>query len=370
MGNIKLKFHLSTLVVAILLTMPFAKLSAQVTETKDIKKTFAINKSTVVDIGNKYGDISIETWEKDSVKVEIQLKVTDKNRDKLRAKMNTISFDFTQSGHYIVANTIIAENKSSITKEVKRIAENVGVTDASVQITMSVKVPDKLNLRVTNKFGNVYLDDYNGNATINMAHGKLKAHNLTGITNLKIQSGDAIINSIETGNLEIYYSGFNLSNANKIRITSNTSDISITKVSQLIVNSKRDIFRIRMINNFESDASWTDFAINEFNIKSTIKMNFGDLTIEKIKSTFESIVINARSTKINLYFDRQSDINFDITSNREVTLPVGAKIDTTEKIDEKEKIMRYKGRTGVGIPVGNPKLLLTSSAAEIKIMKE
>ncbi|HPR31354.1 MAG TPA: hypothetical protein PLK12_04625, partial [Prolixibacteraceae bacterium] len=75
---------------------------SQVSDTRQLSKGFRINKSSVVDINNKYGDVSIETWEKDSVWVEIFVQVSEKNREKLRKKMNEISFELTQSGHYIV----------------------------------------------------------------------------------------------------------------------------------------------------------------------------------------------------------------------------------------------------------------------------
>jgi len=340
----------------------------QISETKTIKKGFAINKSSIVDIGNKYGDITVETWEKDSVKVEIQIKVTDKNREKLRVKMNEINFELTQSGHYVVINTIIGENKNLLFSEINKFKENIGMAESLVQINMNVKIPDNLNLRITNKYGNVYIDDYKGELTLNMSNGKLKAHDLTGYVNMKMSFGDAIVNTIETGNLEVYYGELNLSSSRKLRITSKTSDITITEVGQLFVNSTRDDYRIRMISDFETESSWTDFSINEFKTKSNIKMNFGDLTIENIKSAFENITINARSTKINLFFDRLADINFDIISNQPISLPNEAKIDNTEKLNEKEKIMRYLGRTG-NVPVAKAKLIMNTSEGEITILK-
>jgi uncharacterized protein (DUF2141 family) len=358
----------SMLTMAIVFLLSSAALQAQVTESKTVRKSFAVTKNAIVDIGNKYGDITVETWAKDSIAVEIQVRVTDKNREKMKAKMNAINFDLTQSGHYVVINTIIGDTKNLIFSEFNKIKESVGVSDSQVEIKMSIKLPDNLDLRITNKFGNVYIVDYKGEVTLNVSNGKLKANNFTGFVNLKISFGNAMINSIDSGTLEVYYSEMNLGSSKKLRITSKTSDITITEVSQLFVNSSRDDYRIRMISDFETESNWTDFSINEFSTRSAIKMTFGDLTIEKIKPTFENISIDARSTKINLFFDRNTDVNFDIVSNREISLPMEAKIDATEKINEKEKIMRYKGRTG-NIAVGKPKLIMNSSSGEISILK-
>jgi len=340
----------------------------QISESRQLSKAFKINKSSVIDISNKYGDVSIETWEKDSIKVDIFVRVSEKNRDKLRKKMNDIRFDLTQSGHFIVVNTIVGENNNMIYSEFNKLKESIGVGESQVEINMKVKVPDNLELKVSNKFGNVYIDDYSGDMSVNLANGKLKAHDLIGYVNMKINFGDANINMLGSGALEVYYSDLNLGSAKKLRITSKTSDITITEIEQMIVNSSRDTYKIRMINDFETESSWTDFSISEFHNKSDIRMNFGDISIDNVKSSFQNIFIDARSSKINLCFDRQTDINFDITTNQNMSLPMEAKIDKKEQVDPKEKTVRYLGRTG-NVKTETPKLIMKNTSGEINITK-
>jgi len=340
----------------------------QVTESRQLSKVFKINKSTIVDIGNKYGDISIETWEKDSVAVDIFVQVSEKSRDKLRKKMDGISFELTQSGHYVVINTQIGETKNVIFNEITKFKENVGMGESQVEINMKIKVPNNLELRIANKFGNVYIDDYAGDISVDMANGKLKANNLTGYVNLKISFGDAYLNTIDSGVFEVYYGKLTLSSAKKLRITSKTSDITITEIEELNVNSSRDTYHIRMITDFETESSWTDFSITEFKHKSDVKMNYGDISIENIRNTFESIFIDSRSSKINLTFDKKTDVNFDIISNKDLNLPVSSKIDKKEQVDPAEKFIRYTGRTG-DIKIDEPKVILKSDLGEITILK-
>nr|HPR32738.1 hypothetical protein [Prolixibacteraceae bacterium] len=260
------------------------------------------------------------------------------------------------------------ETKNIIFSEFNKLIENIGIAETQVEINMKIRMPANLNLRVNNKFGNVYLDDFQGDVTIDMANGKLKAHDLNGFCNLKINFGDAIINRMDAGTLEIYYGKLNLSNARKLKITSKTSDIVITDIQDLTAHSSRDDYRIRMVRNFETESSWTDFSISEFSNQSDIRMNFGDLSIEKIQQNFELIVIDARSTNINLSFDQNVDMNFDITTNNEVSLPMSSIIDQKEQIDEKENIVRYIGRTG-DIKTGEPKVRIRTSSGEVTLIK-
>ncbi|MGF7138729.1 hypothetical protein [Roseimarinus sediminis] len=341
---------------------------AQVTESRTLTKGFEVDKSTIVDIENKYGDVSIETWDKDSVWVEIVYEVSEKNYDRLDKKMKEISFELTQSGHYVVVSTIIGSTRNMLLGEINKLKESIGMAESQVKIDIRISLPDQLDLRIKNKFGNIYLDDYNGDVSINLSNGRLKAHDLTGYSNLTISFSDAIINSIDTGSLEIYYSEMNLTAARKLRITSKTSDITITEVKQMLVNSSRDDYRIRMIADFETQASWTDFAITEFSKQSDIKMNYGELTIEKIQPTMEQIVIDARSTKINLFFSNNMDVNFDIITDRDLNLPMEATIDSTVQMNTEDKVMRYIGRTG-NIDIESPTVILKTESADISILK-
>lgn len=366
MNPVRPKRFVHLILLSILMLFGVGQLNAQVSETKEIIKGFSVEKSTIVDINNKYGDVTIETWDKDSILVFIDYTITEKNYDKLKSRAEQIHFELLRSGHYIVINTIISSSRNMLLSELIKLKETIGMAEAQVQINIKVFLPDNLDLRIKNKFGNVYIDNYKGDITLEMSNGKLKANNLSGYVNMQVSFGDVRINSIDSGSLEVYYSDMNLVSARKLRITSKTSNITITEVTQMLVNSSRDDYRIRMITDFETESNWTDFLITEFKRKSDINMKYGDLTIERINPGIEKIIIDARSTKINLFFDKESDVNFDIITNRNMDLPLDAIIDSSELLNDKERIMRYVGRTGE-VGLAKPQLILNTSSADIKI---
>jgi hypothetical protein len=342
--------------------------SAQVSKSEHISRGFMVDNSSIVDIGNKYGDIVIKTWDRDTLWVQIDYKVSGKNYDEIRQKMNDIDFELTQSGHYVVINTIIGESKNRLLDELKKLKETIGFGETEVEINMKITLPDNLDLRIKNKFGNIYIDDYNGDVTLDMDNGRLKAHNLNGYVNMKVNFADAIVNHIESGRLEVYYSDMNLTSAHRLRIDSKTSNITLTEVASLFVNSSRDDYRIRLISDFETVSNWTDFSISEFTNKSDVRMNYGDLTIENIKPGFDHLVVDANSTSIQLFLNREADVNFDITTNKDISMPIEAVIDSTQQIDPEEKTMRYIGRTGK-INTTQPRLILKTNSSDISILK-
>jgi len=353
----------------ILLSCTYSVL-AQYTNSKVVAKGFKTSKNSMVEITNRYGDINLETWEKDSVSVEIKVNVTENTMGKLHDKLRSINFNLTQSGQFIIINAFVGGDKNILINEFNRLKENIGVGDSKTEIHMQVRMPSNLNLRLNNKFGNIYMNDYHGDASIDMSNGKLIAQNLKGFTNLKISFGDAMIQSVEGANLEVNFGKLNLEKGQRVRLTSKTSDLTLTEVDQLNLSSSRDSYRIRIANEIDADANWTDFNITELNKKGSFRMSYGLISVEKIMPTIERLYIDSRSTKINLFTDSQNDLVFDILSNKELRLPMETKIDSKEILVKEDKTTRYKGRTGNN--TGNrtePNLFIKSLSGDINLMK-
>ena len=134
------------LILLTLLLFTVGLANAQVSDRKELTKGFLVDKGTIVDVSNKYGDITVNTWDKDSVWVEINYEVSDKNYERLRKKMNEISFELTQSGHFVVVNTVISSSRNMLLDELTKLKETIGVGESQVEINIKLTLPDNLNL--------------------------------------------------------------------------------------------------------------------------------------------------------------------------------------------------------------------------------
>jgi hypothetical protein len=197
--------------------------TAQFTESKQISKRFKISPETRIEITNKYGNIKINTWEKDSVVFDIKIKVEDKKLSRLEKQISGIDFDFINSQHFIIARSKVGENRSTFEKEVLNFKETVLQADGKIEIDFTVWMPKTNQLKVENKFGDIYVDDFVGDIDINLSNGNLKAHDFSGKTNLKLSFGDATINQLKTGKLDCNYSEVYIKKADKLQIVSKSS---------------------------------------------------------------------------------------------------------------------------------------------------
>jgi ribosome-associated translation inhibitor RaiA len=339
---------------------------AQYTETREIVKRFAITPNTQIEIGNKYGKIDIQTWEKDSVVVQVKLKVEEKKQSKLEESLRGIDFDITANEHYLIFRTEVEKNKGSLAKEITKFRETLLSSDGNIQVDYTVWIPDANRLKVENKFGDVYIGDYRGDVTLNVSNGNLKAYDFSGNLDLTLNFADATINTIATGRLECNFSKLYLKKAESVNVMSKSTEFEFQEVRDMNADSRRDKFRIERIDLIDAQSSFTTFRVLELTDRMNIRADYGDIEVEKIAPDFGSIVIQSKSTDIDLLLPRESKLNFEINHIKSMlNLGSNCKVDE-EKTSDDGKETRIKGHFGAKVS-GSAKLSITADSGEINI---
>jgi hypothetical protein len=72
-----------------------------------ISRSFPSSKGVNLNISNKYGAVSIATWDKDSVNITIEMMIKAKDNQKLEKLKNSIDFEFLTGQYFITANTLM-----------------------------------------------------------------------------------------------------------------------------------------------------------------------------------------------------------------------------------------------------------------------
>ncbi len=72
-----MKKHYKILILFILIPfLGFSNDDTYISKQKSIKKTYIVNSNAGIDIDNKYGSISVSTWDEDKIDIDITIKVT------------------------------------------------------------------------------------------------------------------------------------------------------------------------------------------------------------------------------------------------------------------------------------------------------
>lgn len=326
--------------------------------TDHINRAFKVSPKSSVEVFNKYGKVHVVTWDKDSVMFQVDLRISTNNEQKLEKLKNNISFDFTSTNYYVVAKTTFARSRGIITEFV-----DAFVPSNSVVIDYIVYIPRQATLKIDNKFGDVYIDDFSGNLDLTLSNGELKANYLSGNTSIKLNSGDGVINRVDRGKIYISYSDLMIKQATKIDIESKSSVITVNKGENLRINSRRDKYFFEDLKEISGDTYFTNLKIGNLKNEASLQFKYGGIIIEQIQRNFGLINIHSEYADIDLFFVKGSAYNLDISHHQDVYLKIPSSMaeTQTEELNKEDKMMLTYGKIGSNVTVNSPKVKIDAT---------
>lgn len=317
--------------------------NADFKKEKWIKKSYSFKAGNTLDIQNKYGDVVISNWDKDSVKFEIHVISYGDKLDRVMDKLEEIEINFVHTGSYVSANTEwIAVSPWS--KSLDEIRNSLN-SSSRVEVNYRVYLPKKADLNLDNKFGDVFLPKINGNLQADIAHGSFRADEITKIRHLKVKYGDARIRRTDNASIDISFGDLEIEEITEDLILNSTgADISIEKAEHVTIYSKKDEFRIESVGKIEGTATLSDIRVE--GLKSSIDINckLGSLKMKDIQAGFERINIDSYLTDITLITDGNVQSGFKVTSeNARFSYDSSVKIESENTLD---KTTVYNGKIG------------------------
>jgi hypothetical protein len=317
-------------------------LQAQVYSDRKVRK-FKTTEKHAVEVSNKYGKIHVIAWDKDSVKFEVDLRISANSYQKMEKLRDNISFDFTSSKYYIVAKTVFASKGGIISDFV-----DAFIPSNQVTINYMVYVPRNVSLKIENKFGDIYMDDFNGNVEIILSNGDLKANKLSGTPIVKLSSGNGTINNIQKGKVYVSYSDLRIKASSNMMLESRSSRITLDQTSDIIIDSRRDKIDIQQVDDVSASGYFTSLNIENLTEELRCNFKYGNIMVEQVSDKFTFINLDSEYTDIDLMFDRTTSYLIDIAHSNDVyiNLPASlAKIQTRD-LDVEKKLMLTYGKIG------------------------
>jgi hypothetical protein len=292
------------LITAILL----AALTLQAQEVKkEFHKEYAANSKTTLDINNRYGDVVIESWDKDQIVIDVKVTVDMPNKEKAEKFLSYIEIQFNESENYISAKTVI-DDKFNFT----------GWGDSKkFSIDYNIKMPAAAALALSNKYGNSEFNELTGQVTLDIKYGNLTAGKMTRgnvkpLNTLNLAYGKGSIDEAGWLDLTIRYVGsLDITKSQALLVDSKYSKLAIGETSSIVGESKYDNLRIQSINNLVLENGYTDTNIGILTKKLTYKGSYGSFSIDQIPSGFESLEVDTRYMGVKLGIEESAEYRLD-----------------------------------------------------------
>ena len=344
-------------IIGVLLFTASTLLQAQdYTDKRSVSRRFPATLETTLEVENKYGKIQLITWEKDSVAVEVDLTLTETSSSKLRKLKEDVSIDFTHTNNYIIAKTVIESENGRIAKELRNLSSTLTGSNKRMEVNYTIRLPEYLDLVLSNKFGDIYMDDMEGQLELNLSNGALKANRLNGNASINLSFVDGSIKTLGSCTMSLSYSELVLEQASQLDLDSKSSRFNADSINVLKINSRRDKFDFQKVEYLYGRGNFTQVSVYDFMRECDLYMKYGELTIQHVMPEFSKIYVESDYTDVSLFTDPACSYTFDVLHHEKTVLrlPNDAKL-LEESYDGKD---HYKTLGTLGDPGAESKITI------------
>ncbi|MDB5032544.1 MAG: hypothetical protein JWP71_3265 [Mucilaginibacter sp.] len=286
-------------------------------KSKTISKTYPADSNDKLQIDNRYGKITVNTWAKNEFKVDIQINAYANDDAKAQKLIDQTNVTNSKENNVVAFTTAIDHSDNSWwgTR-----SENGKITSVrKVTINYVIYMPVKSALTITNKYGSVVLPNLDGKLNINNSYGALVAKALSNSDNvIAVKYGSANIGSLNGSDLNVSYGSLDLESADKVNATISYGPAKIGRVS----------------------------TSGTFNVRYGSGLEIGD-----ISKNLKSLTVNSSYAPVKLGSITETNVDFDVTVYMGDFLYNNA-TSVTSKTPDNEKgyssTKNYKGHVGKG----------------------
>ena len=285
-------------------------IAAQVKVSKKVTETYSMTNAGELHLENKYGNIDLIGWEKDEVSVVIDIVVNHKKRDNAQDLLDRIRPLLKDGDDYLSIKYEIAERSSGFFANLFNKANPFDFDRSNVQIDYTIYLPAQADIDVTNRFGDLLIEDWTGKLKANIEHGDIWINDDLAKADIEIAYGKLRTKTINYGSIGLKNGELDMGTSKNLRLTSSGSDINIEKVTSLEIYSNKDEIEIEEISTIYGNLKYTNFVLNGLDKDIDLTMKIADFRVSRILSPQADIAIRQESseivldvTKFPLHFD-------------------------------------------------------------------
>ena len=312
----KMKQH-SYNILALLSLLCFSIVGmSQTTFTKEDKKEFEaeVKEYSVLEIDNQYGDVEFVTWEKELVKIEVNIKIESRRQENVDKGLNNLSIFFNKSNSQISCRTDWGGD--ALGMGYRDVVGTAGYKHLIVNY--KVYLPSSLELEVTNRFGSIYMENHDGRITASVSHGDFRARNLKDVRSIQVKYGKLKLNEVNNATIELSSVKYaEVLHAKELTLNSSSSDIEIEEVEKLILNSKHDEISVRKIKELKGKMYLSDLKIQNLTGDVNAECKLGSVRIKNCSNTTGDIDIIGSRTDVNITFSNDIAIRVIVVVDEE-----------------------------------------------------
>jgi len=312
---------------------------------KNYSETFSVDGSGDVRLSNRYGEITVETWDRNEVKIDVRIKVSADDQEDADRLFNRIEVSFTGGANSATAITSVGSKNSRKKKDggiITEILDDVGEwlwstsnnsygKSNDFRVYYRVKMPASASLETDAKYCDVSLPDLSGDTELRVGYGNLVTGDLTGRNEISVSYGTARIDQLgDNSSFRVRYcDGNEIRKAASLRYDGRYSETEVGTVDRLTVEAGYEELEVesarelRIDGNYNDividrveriflDGNYSDVEIGEVTRELEVDASYGDLEVDHLRTGFERVYIRVNYIDVELDVDSEAGFTFDL----------------------------------------------------------
>jgi len=311
------------------------ELTATAEKTKKITRTYTVNTNDKLSVNNQYGKVSVHTWAKNEIRVEIEIKAYEATESGAENLLESVDIAELREGKLISFKTNFGKTSLNFWSRVKNGQEE----RRGVQVNYQIYMPSKNPLDISNRYGRTEIDDFSGPVNISSSYGSFKSGRLDNPANqIKVSYGSATMENFTNGNLSVAYGSLTLNQAAKLSATIKYSKATIAQLSQG----------------------------GNFNLAYT-----AGFKIDEVNNNVKNLNINSSYSGVSLGLEEGANFDFDVTVNYAGFNYTNSRVNLVEQFSSSDKpktwspSKNYKGQIGKG---SDSRIIIKSNYGGVKFL--
>lgn len=247
--------------------------------SKTIKKEFEINSNGTTSISNKHGKVEIQVWDRNRVKVDVNIVVRASSETIAQRVFNRININFINRSDFVSASTEIASRKKNWWESSKE-------DRSDYTINYQVYLPATNHLALDHKFGDITVAELKGSANLLIKHSNFKLNGFGENVKLNLAHSTGVLLKAKDINADIQHSRLNMEEVRFMELNGQHSRIRIRQAKDMRCNSTHNTFSIGNVSVFHCNAAYDDIEIDRAD-DITIVSTYSDVIIHQILQSLD-----------------------------------------------------------------------------------
>jgi len=286
-------------------------------KVKSYSKSYPMDGNDKLNIDNKFGKVLVNAWNKNEVKVDVEIRSYADNDETAQKMIDAVSISDSKEGNVVSFGTNFGKGSSNSVWDLF----NNRNDHHKVEVNYTIYMPTKNGLSISNKYGSIEIPDMSGKVSIDCAYGSFSGGSMTHADNeVRVRYGSAKFENIASGDIQVSYGSLDMGDAGSLNAGLRYSSAKIGRIK----------------NSANIDGHYA-----------------GGIKIEGLDKNFSSFSFSSNYSNLTVGIDNSTNANFDITVRYGDFSYGDAPVQITEKTPSDDSkgwrpTKNFKGHIGKG----------------------